>query len=33
MIGKKNKEFLGYYTGLELIVAIYIDNLLIMDKT
>jgi hypothetical protein len=31
--GKTDKEFLGYYAGPELIVAVYVDDLLIIGKT
>jgi hypothetical protein len=33
MTGRKDEEFLGYYAGPELIVAVYVDDLLIIGKT
>ena len=33
MTGKTNEEFLGYYAGPELIIAVYVDDLLIIGKT
>ena len=32
-VGKSDDGFLGYYAGPELIVAIYVDDLLIIGKT
>ena len=33
LTGKTNEEFLGYYAGPELIIAVYVDDLLIIGKT
>ncbi len=33
LTGKTDEEFLGYYAGPELIVAVYVDDLLIIGKT